>query len=392
VTVLALPLIAAVTLGATPFQVGLLAAVETAPLLVLGLLAGVWADRVRRKPLMVAADIGRFGLLLLIPLAWWQGWLGFPLLVGVMVAVGSLSVLFDIASQSYTATLLRGEDLLRGNSLLHTSYSVGEVVGPGLAGALIALVRAPAALAVDAFSFLLSGLLLATIRAPEPPPAAGPRRSIKADLLEGIRTVATTPTLRALGISTGVWNLFDNARLAMLVLFMTRDLGLGAAAVGVVFSVSSIGWLLGTLLPAPAARRFGLGRAILAGAAATVPGGVLIALAGGPPLRAATMVAVGFFLEGLAGSVYDVNQFSLRQAITPARLQGRVAAVLRVLIRGTAPVGALLGGALASAIGLRGVMWLALAGPPLALAFVWFSPVRGLREMPGRAEDEVEVD
>jgi MFS family permease len=146
--------------------------------------------------------------------------------------------------------------------------------------------------------------------------------------------------------------------------------------------------LIGTLLPAPAARRLGLGRAILAGAAATAPGGVLIALAGGPPLRAAAMVAVGFFLEGLAGSVYDVNQFSLRQAITPARLQGRVGAVLRVVIRGAVPLGALLGGALAGAIGLRGTMWLALLGPPLALAFVWFSPVRGLRAMPTREDED----
>jgi MFS family permease len=387
VTMLALPLIAAVTLGASPLQVGLLAAAETIPLLALGLLAGVWADRVRRRPLMVAADQGRFALLLLIPLAAWQGWLSYWLLVGVMLAVGSLSVLFDIASQSYTATLLRGEDLLRGNSLLHTSYSIGEILGPGLAGLLIGLVRAPMAILADALSFLIGGMLLASIRAPEPPVARS-ARSIRADLVEGIREVARTPVLRALGISTGVWNLFDNARLAMLVLFMTQDLGLGAAAVGVVYSVSSVGWLIGTLLPGPAARRFGLGRAILVGAAAVAPGGVLIALAGGSPLRAAVMVGAGFFIEGLAGSVYDVNQYSLRQAITPLRLQGRVAAVLRVLIRGTVPLGALLGGALASAIGLRGTMWVALLGPPIALAVVWFSPVRGLREMPEREEDE----
>jgi len=384
VTALALPLIAAVTLGATPFQVGLLAAVQTVPLLVLGLLAGVWVDRRRRRPLMVAADLGRFALLMLIPLGAWRGWLTFPLLLGVMAGVGTLSVVFDIASQSYVATLLPKSALVKANSQLQASYAVGEIAGPGLAGVLVSALSAPVAMLVDAASFLVSALLLGSIRQPEPAPAAprDGRGSVRAELAEGLRAAWHTPVLRTLGIATGVWNLFENARNAMLVLFLTRTLGLSETMTGILLSLSAVGWLLGTLLPGRVAARIGLDRAILLGAAALVPAEILVASAAGPPAVAATMVGVGFLVYGVCSPIYDVNQFSLRQAIVPAHLQGRIAAVLRVLIRGTVPLGALLGGAAAEAIGLRGVAWLAVLGPPLAFAIVWFSPVRGIRDMP----------
>ena len=388
VTLLALPLIAALDLGATPFQVGLLAASETVPLLLLGLLAGVWADRRRRRPLMVATDLGRAVVLLAIPLAAWQGWLRFDLLVAVSVVAGTLSVVFDIAAQSYLPSLVPAAGLVQANSLMHSSYSVGGIAGPALAGVLIQTLRAPFAVAADALSFLVSGLLLGGIRRREPEPiAGGEARSIRADLGEGLRFVRDTPILRALGLSTGVWNLFDNMRQAMLVLFCARTLGMGPGLIGLVYAVASVGYLVGTFLPAPAARRLGLGRAVLLGALLVLPGDVLVALASGPPTVAAAMVGGGMFLSGLAGPVYDVNQFSLRQSITPRRMQGRVAATLRVLIRGTVPVGALLGGALAGVVGLRGVMWVGLLGVPLALLLVWLSPVPGVRVLPEMAED-----
>jgi MFS family permease len=391
VTELALPLIAAVTLGASAAQVGLLRAAETLPILVLGMLAGVWVDRLRRKPLMIGADLGRFLLLLVIPLAAWQGWLSMPLLIAVMVGVGALSVLFDIASQSYTASVLDGDDLVGANSLLQSSYAVGAIAGPGIAGVLIALFRAPFAILIDAFTFLLSALMIGGMgrdAGPQAGTVATEPRSVRRELTEGLRVVWETPVLRSLGLSTGIWNLFENARDAMLVLYLTRTLGVTPAMIGLVYSAGAAGWLAGSLISGPAARRFGLGRAIMLGAILVLPADVLVAVADGPPPVAAAMVGVGFFLSGLLGPIYDVNQYSLRQAVTPQQLQGRVGGVLRVIVRGTEPMGALLGGVLAGVIGLRGVAWLAVLGPILAFLLVWFGPVRGLRSMPTRDPGE----
>jgi MFS family permease len=390
VTTLALPLIAVVTLRATPFQVGMLAAAGTMPLLAIGLLAGVWVDRRPRRPVMIAADFGRAALLLLIPLAAWAGLLRIELLYAVALLTGVLTVFFDVASQSFVATILDRTQLVDGASKLQTSYAAADVAGPGLAGALVQVATAPVAIVVDAVSFLVSALLLRGIAAvetsPEPPV---PGRSIWREIGEGLRIVVSQPVLRTLAASTGVWNLFENARWALLVLFMTRDLGLGPGAIGAVFAAGSSGFLIGTLLPARMARRFGLGRAITGGIAGVFPGGLLIAAATGPPVVAGVLVAAGMFVEGITGPTYDVNQFGLRQAVTPERVRGRVNASLRVMIRGTVPLGALLGGVLAEAIGLRPVVALAALGPPAALALVWWSPVRSLREMPERVEAQV---
>jgi len=194
--------------------------------------------------------------------------------------------------------------------------------------------------------------------------------------------VADEPILQTLAVSTGLWNLFDNARIAVLVLLLARELHLSAGAIGLVFAVGGIGFVLSTLFPARAARRFGLGRAIVGGIIGVIPGGLLIAAAGGSAPVGGGLVAAGLFLEGLAVPIYDVNQFNLRQAVTPDHLRGRVNASVRVLIRGTLPLGALIGGTLAGAIRVRAVLLLAACGPVVALGIIWRSPVRTLREPP----------
>lgn len=390
VTLLALPLVAVLTLDASAFQVGLLTAAGSMPILVFGLLAGVWVDRRSRLPIMVAADLGRAALLILIPLAAWLDVLTFPLLLGVSLIVGTLTVFFDIASQSMTTNLLERSELVEGNSKLQTSYAAAEIVGPGLAGTLIQIASAPGAVVVDAASFLASALFLRGIDAPEipaPPRAAGVK--IWHEIAEGIRTVVHDPILRTLTLSTSLWNLFENARYAMLVLFLSRELDLAPGAIGAIFAIGSVGFLLGSVLPAPAARRLGLGRAILVGVIGVVPGDILIAVAGGPKLLAATLVTAGWFLGGLAGPVYDVNQYSLRQAVTPDRLRGRVSASIRLLIRGIVPIGAIIGGLLAEWVGLRAVMFFGILGGPVAFVLIWRSPVRTLLAPP--EEDAVLV-
>lgn len=391
VTALALPLLAAFTLNATPFQVGLLAASESAPILLLGLAVGVWVDRRRKRPLMILTDLGRAAFLLLIPIAAWLGVLRIELLLVVAFLVGALSVFFEIASQSFVPTILEPHELTEGNARMHTGWSLAEISGPGLAGWLTQLFSAPVAILVDSFSYLCSAALLWGIPTTEPLPAAaadGSPRHFWRELREGLRVVAGTPILRATAMATGLANFFDGAFLGMLVLYLARTLGLAAGTIGAVLTVSAVGFLIGSLFPERVARRIGLGRAILAGALATIPGQILVVTATGPPLMAAGMVAAGQFLVGLTIPTYDVNQFSLRQAVTPLRLQGRVNATMRTLIRGTVPLGALTGGILAEPLGLRGIMAFSILGSLAAVLAIWFSPVPALREPPQRMEDE----
>ena len=384
VTSLAIPLIAVTVLHASPLMIGILAAASTVPLLLLGLPAGVWVDRRKRKPLMVGGDIGRFALLMLLPISAVFGWLSYPLLFAIVSLVGCFTVVFDIASQSYVTSLLDREDLVGGNSMFHSSYAVGEIIGPGIAGTLVSVFKAPIAVTVDAVSFLVSGILIAGIRHQEVAPESKPTgvTALRAELTEGLRAVRDTPVLRTLGLATGVWNLFEGARDAMLILFITQTLHISAQGTGIIYSIAAAGWLVGSMLTGIAAAKFGLGRAIMLGALLVIPCELLIPLAGGPPLLAGAMVAAGYFLSGVAGPIYDVNQYSLRQAITPDHLQGRVSSVLRVIIRGTEPLGALLGGLIAEWLGLRGAMWAAVFGPPIAIALIWFSPVRRMQVMP----------
>jgi MFS family permease len=391
ISAIALPLLAALTLHATPSQMGLLIASETVPILLFGLPTGVWVDRRPKRPVMIATDIGRAALLLLVPVTARLGLLRIELLLVIAFLVGTLSVFFEIASQSYLPVILSTEDLTEGNARLHTGWGLAEVGGPGLAGWLTQLFSAPIAVMVDGVSYIASAALMLGIRVSEPStteslPGAEP--NFRRELEEGLRVVVGNPILRATAAATGLWNLFSGARTAVMILFLTRIVGLQAGAVGVVFTVGAVGFLIGSLLPERVARRLGLGRAILLGIVLAVPSELLTAFASGPPTVAAVIAGTGFFLTGLTIPTYDVNQFSLRQAATPLRLQGRVSATMRTLIRGLVPIGALLGGLLAERMGLREVMIVSALGGPAAFVAIWFSPVRSLVAPPRRDEGD----
>ncbi|MCA9880591.1 MAG: MFS transporter [Thermomicrobiales bacterium] len=388
ITRLAVPLVAATTLHASPAQMGLLVASENLPILLLGLLAGTWLDRRSKRPVMIAADLVRGALLLAIPIAWWLGALRVELLIAIAFLVGAMSVFFDIASQSLLPVILRDQRLAEGNARLFTGWSIAEIAGPGVAGWLVQVITAPFAIVADAISYLLSAAMLLGIRTDEPvaPRAAGAATpSFSQELLDGLRLVMRDPVLRATALATGLWNVFDGARWAVLILFLTRTLGLDATIIGLVFMASSLGYLIGSLLPQRVAQRVGLGRAILLGIVLAVPSELLTAVAGGPPLQATAMAVAGFFLGGVVIPVYDINQFSLRQAVIPLHMQGRGNATMRTIIRGAVPLGAVLGGLLAERAGLRGVMVFASFGGLAAFLAIWFSPVRELQTLPARA-------
>jgi len=392
VSQLALPLVAVLVLEATAFQVALLGVVEFAPFILVSLPAGVWVDRLRRKPILVVADLGRAVLLASIPLAHWAGALTIWQLYGVGFCVGVLTVFFDVSYQSYLPSLVSRDRLVEGNAKLDVSRSGAQLVGPGLAGILVEALTAPVAVLVDAISFLASGLFLFRIRQAEEAPArveraAGP--SMKAEVMEGLRYVLGHRYLRWIAASTATFNFFSNVIFSVFLVFAVRELGLRPGVIGLVFAISSVGYLLGALVATPLARRIGVGPAIVVGAACSVS---LLLMPLAPESSPIPFVIAAQAIAGLGIPIYNITQVSFRQAITPTRLQGRMNSVMRFVVWGVIPLGSLLGGALATWFGLRTAIWVGAAGMSLAVLPVLLSPVRTLREMPEPVEEPSVAD
>jgi MFS family permease len=388
VTSLAIPLAAALTLDASPAQMGLLGAVGTLPYLVLGLPAGAWVDRLRRRPILIVADLGRALLLSTIPLAAALDRLTIEHLYVVGLLVGSLSVFYEVAYQSFLPSLVGRTQLVEGNSRLETSSSVARVAGPGLAGMLVQIFTAPAAILLDAISFLISGALLSTIHRTEPAPSGRvERRSIWTEIGEGLRAVRCHRLLLPLATSTAIGNFASGLISAVFVLFLTRTLSLTPFLIGLTYAAGSLGGVGGAVLATYAARRFGIGPAIIGGKALMAFSSLLIPLAGGPVAVSIALLIVSRFLGSGGAVVSNVNQVSLRQAITPDRLQGRVNATMRFINWGAIPLGALLGGVLGEAIGLRPTLYLSVVGMSLGLLCVVFSPVQAVQQTPVTREE-----
>src|SRR5258708_6359699 len=281
---LAIPLTAALVLNASPAQMGLLGAFEFAPFLLLSLFAGVWVDRLPRRPILIVADIGRALILGSIPVAALVGALRIEQLYLVGILTGALTVFFDVADQSYLPVLVNREHLVEGNSKLEMSRSVAQITGPGVAGALVQLVTAPMAVAVDAASFVASVIFLLFIRATEPPPVphAGAPSSIWGAPREGLAVGLRDPLLRSIAGCTGTSNLFSNAMFAVYVLYLTRELNIPPALLGLILAAAGPGALLGALIAGRVAARFGLGTTIIASSLIGAPANLLVPLPTGP--------------------------------------------------------------------------------------------------------------
>lgn len=392
ITELALPLLAAEHLGASNTQVGLLFAVGPLPLLVFGLLIGALTDRRRRLPFMVVADVARLLLVLAIPLAWWQGSLTYGMLLGIVVLVSVFNVLFDVASQALVNSLLPRHLIVIGNARMQTSAAIAETLGPGIAGILIRVASIPVAFVIDALTFAVSATALIGTRVDEAHVVAAREGrtigSIIPDIRVGLTFLFRSDVLRTLTLGIAVWNLFSNMSRAMFVLFLLRTLGLNSLTIGIITAVGGAGFIVGSLMPDAVTRRFGLGHGLIAMALLTLPCSLTLAAASGPTWLAITLATVGFTLEGITAVPADINQFSLRNAVTPDHLRGRVASAARVLLRGTVPIGSALGGVLADLIGLRAVMVIGGLGAPLFALMIWRSSVANLRTLPDSIEPE----
>jgi MFS family permease len=374
ITTLALPLIAAQMLGATPLQMGLLVAAGELPFLLCSLPCGVLVDRVRRWPLLITADISRALLLALIPLAAILGVLRLELVYLVAFLTGVGNVVFDVAHYAYIPALVPRQDLVAANGKIQVSYTAAESAGPGLAGVLIQVVTAPLAVLATAGTFLLSALLLGANRTPEPPLQPN-QQDMRQAITAGLRAVLDHPLLRPIVLTSAAIGVCQYAVRGVYILYATRVLGLEALQIGLVLAAGGLAAAPGGLLADRVASRFGTGPAIWGGW--LVEGMALLLLPLAATISAIPVLIAAQAIGGLAGTVANVNQWSLRQRVTPDHLQGRVTASHRFLVYGAYPIGALLGGVLVTRIGMQPALLLGALGATLCPLWLLRTPLRG---------------
>lgn len=379
----AIPLAALLVLHASAAQMGVLTALGSLPVLLLGLLAGVWVDRLPRRPLLIVADVGRAALLFAIPLAFALGRLDFALLYVVVFATGALSVLADVGFQAFLPSIVSPEQLVDGNSKLSSSDALAEIGGPSVAGVLVQAISAPVAVLVDAVSFLVSAASLLLIRRQFPHAIElRQREDALREALAGMRLIVREPVLRALAGCMGTFNFFGYFIGTLYVLFAIRDLRLSAAAAGALVGIGGISALAGSLVAARVVRRFGMGRTLIGAFLWHGLVSVLIPLAAGPAPLAFAMMAIPQLLGDGFLTVYFITQSSLQQQLIPSHFLGRATASIRVLESGAGPLGALLAGVLATLTSTRLTLAAGVAGVTLATLWLLFSPLRALDRAP----------
>ena len=382
ITGLAIPIIAISLLGAGPIEMGFLGAMRTLPFLTFGLLAGVLVDRARRVRVLILSSVISALLLAMIPASVALGVLGMPILYAEAFLNGTMGVIFAVASQSLIPTLAGRDRLIEANRNIQMTTSAAEIVGPGIAGFLIQALTAPIAIVVDALSYLASAGFLLWMRVSEPLRRRDERPHVVAEVREGLAIVLGDRYLRWITLCGTTHNFFSNGILVSLyVLFATQRLGLTPVELGLVFAAGGPGSLLGGLLVSRVVRLLGLGPAIglmqaLTGIARMA---MPLALAVGAPV---VVLGAGEFVLGLARTVFNVNQLSLRQAITPDHQQGRMNASIRFLMWAIVPFGALLGGWMGESVGMEITVLIGAAGTLAASLWILLGPVRFLRERP----------
>lgn len=382
VTYLALPLTAIYTFRASAAEVGVLRFVQLAPYIGLALLFGVWVDRHRRRPVMLWTNAARMVLIGLVPVLHLAGWLTMPSLLVIACAVGIASVLFDVSWMPYVPSIVDRRHFVAANAKMAMATSASTVAGPGLAGALVAALTAPVTLVVDAFSYLFAIAALLSVRRQEPVPPAPPERHLLAELRSGLSWVFGRRLLAWLAFG-GFWANFSMVTVwTIFLLYGTYQLRFSSFMLGLIFTISSTGGVLGALTAERVLRRFPLGLAYFFSLSGLLLGPVVIAAAGGPKLVVAGLVTVSFFVTNLGLGVANVVVVTLRQVSTPQSLMSRMTACFRMLLYGGGAVGALAAGLLAGWLGDKNALILTAVISALAAAALAMSPVTRLRELP----------
>ncbi|HEX6448866.1 MAG TPA: MFS transporter [Trebonia sp.] len=408
VTQLALPLAAVVLLKASTFQVGLLTAASTLAFALIALPAGALVDRRPKRGVMIVCDAARLLIIASVPVAWAAGVLGMAQLYAVAITTGICTVFFDVSYQSYLPSLLKREHLMDGNGKLGATQAFAQLAGPGMGGGLVGAFGAAGAMTADAVSYAVSVASLLGIRHREPretPPPDGavradgeaqpdgaaqaseprkagetPRPSLRAEIAEGLAFVVRHPILRRVVACTGTANLFVSIATAVQIIFLVRVLHVAPAYTGLVFAVAAVGGVVGGVLSGRMAKWIGSARVMWFSILVFTAPGILAPFAWPGWGVALVPVAIGFTFFG--GVVYNVAQLSYRQSVTPPRLMGRMNAAVRWIVWGTLPLGGLIGGALGTAVGVRPTVAIGVIGSWAAGFWIYFSPVRRMRDIP----------
>jgi predicted MFS family arabinose efflux permease len=390
VSILAVPLVAVRSLHASTFQVALLIATSTVGFLVAGLPAGAWVDRLRRRNVMMVTDLGRFFALGSIPLAHAFGALGMLQLYLATLTTGLLTVFFDVAYQSYLPSLVGHANVEEGNAKLGGSAEVAALAGPSISGELVQAIGGSYAIAVDAVSYVFSAACLRTIRSREdaPPEHQKGFTNLAREVGEGLRFVAAQPLMRAIAATSTTYNLFSGVMTAVEVIFLVRVVHAQPDVIGLSFAAVGVGGVAGALFATRVSRRIGSARAIRWAVFMSALG-FLIPLA--TPGVGILLFGAGYAGSAFGASLYNINQLSFRQRLCPPNLLGRMNATMRFLVTGVTPIGALAGGLIGTAIGLRPTMWVAAAGQFAAAGWLLASPMRKLRDLPRYELPEVET-
>jgi MFS family permease len=380
VAAVALPLVAVIALHASAFEAGLLVAAERAAFLVISLPAGVWVDRMARRPLMIAADLVRTLVLLTIPPAWWAGVLSLPQLYVIALGTGMATVVFDIAYQSYVPSVLTRDQLVDGNTKLEIVRSGSEVAGPMLGGWLIQILAGPATLLVTAIGYALSALSLGQIDLAEA--IAKPRETTRlgGEIREGIRFVVRHPIVGKIVLCMAIANFSVGMLQAVQAIFVVRDVGVSPGLYGVLLSAGAVGALLGAAATARAARLVGSARLIWVALLVAAPGSLMIPFTA--PGWRTSLFAVGVFLDGFGVVMYSVSQISYRQAAAPEHLLGRMNATIRMAAWGALPIGGLAGGLVGQVFDVRTAVWAGVIGSVLCVIPLLLSPLVHMRDLP----------
>jgi MFS family permease len=387
VSLLALPLVAILVLDSSAFAVAVLGTIEFLPFILFALPAGVWVDRLRRKPILVAGDLGRAVLLASVPVAYFADALTIWQLYVVALGAGVLTIFFDVAYQSYLPSLVSRDELIEGNSKLAATASVSEFAGFSISGWLVQVFSGPFAILVDAVSFVVSAGFLRTIRAPEPPRGAVEQRgSAFSEAVDGMRVVVRDPLLRSLAGVTPLASFGIGMFFATYMIFVTRSLGFNPGVLGVIFGLGGISSLFGAVLAGTFARRYGIGVTMIAGIAMMGISMFFIPIAQGATVVAAgLLIAQQIFGDGMY-MVFDINATSLRQAIAPQQVLGRITAFNRMLDLGFTLIGILIGGVIGQTVGLRTALCIGAGAMIVAAAWLFVSPVRNVVAAPAREE------
>ncbi|WP_033667625.1 MFS transporter [Salinispora fenicalii] len=379
ITMLAVPLLAVLAIGAGPVEMGYLTAASLLPHLFFSLPAGAWVDRYpRRRHVMIVADLGRAGLLLAVPLLWWAGALNLPLLCAVAFLIGTLSVHFEVAHSSLFAALVRRPDYVNASSLINGSRAMSYVAGPSVGGVLVQVLTAPVALVADVLTYLTSAVFLTRMRVTEHPVHSGPGLGMVA----GVRYVARSAVLRAILLGTTTLNLFTYMFTALFVLYVTTELDVSPGVLGLVVGAGAFGGLLGAAVTGPLSRRIGIGPAVVLGLVVFPAPLILVPLAGGPRPLVLALLITAEFVSALGVMVLDIAAGSVQTAATPERMLAVVSGFRRTVNYGIRPFGALIGGVLGAAIGVRSALWISSIGALLGVFWVVFSPLRTMRSLP----------